>query len=186
MVEYTHQLRFAKWTYRRCRFWKTLGNIATDRLTENADFGKKIIFTDEVHFVLGGYVNKQNCRIWGTENRTHTLKSSYILVQRLNWAIFLRKWAKRGCYIQRRSLSGHVDRGHVVLLTKIEEEDIGNIWFLQDGAKCHTVEATLDVLRPVFEDRIISRKADAVWPPRHYDLTPSNYFYFLFVRCRQS
>ena len=30
---------------------------------------------------------------------------------------------------------------------------------------CHTVEATLDVLRTVFEDRIISRKADVVWPP---------------------
>ena len=38
-------------TYRRCRFWQ-----------------KKIIFSDEAHFDLGGYVNKQNCRISGTEN----------------------------------------------------------------------------------------------------------------------
>ena len=37
--------------------------------------------------------------------------------------------------------------------TKIEEENIGNIWFQQDGATYHTAEATLDVLRPVFEDR---------------------------------
>ena len=44
---------------------------ACDRLTEGADFGKKIIFSDEAHFDLGGYVNKQNCRIWDT----HTLKS---------------------------------------------------------------------------------------------------------------
>ena len=35
--------------------------------------------------------------------------------------------------------------------TKIEEEDIGNIWFQQDQATCHTAEATLDVLRPVFK-----------------------------------
>ena len=27
------------------------------------------------------------------------------------------------------------------LFTKIEEEDIGNIWFQQDGATCYTVEA---------------------------------------------
>ena len=40
--------------------------------------------------------------------------------------------------------------------------DIGNIWFQQDRAECHTAEATLDVLRPVFEDRIISRRADVV------------------------
>ena len=33
-----------------------------------ADFGKKIIFSNEAHFDLGGYVDKQNCRIWGTEN----------------------------------------------------------------------------------------------------------------------
>ena len=45
------------------------------------------------------------------------------------------------------------------LFTKIEEEDIGNIWFQQDGATRHTAEATLDVLRPVFEDRIISRRS---------------------------
>ena len=62
------------------------------------------------------------------------------------------------------------------LFKKIEEKDIGNIWFQQDGAMCHTAEATLDVLRPVFEDRIIKRRADVVWPPRSYNLTPLNYY----------
>ena len=52
------------------------------------------------------------------------------------------------------------------LFTKIEKEDIGNIWFQQDGATCHTAEATHDVLRRVFEDRIMSRRADVVWPHR--------------------
>ena len=51
------------------------------------------------------------------------------------------------------------------LFIKIEEEDIGNIWFQQDNATCHTAEATLDLLRPVFENRIIIRRADVVWPP---------------------
>ena len=36
---------------------------------EVADIGKKkIIFSDEAHFDLGGYVNKRNCHFWGTEN----------------------------------------------------------------------------------------------------------------------
>ena len=48
------------------------------------------------------------------------------------------------------------------LFTKIEERDIGNIWFQQDGATCHAAEATLDVLRNVFEDRIVSRIAHVV------------------------
>ena len=55
------------------------------------------------------------------------------------------------------------------LFTKIEEDDIGNIWFQQD-------EDTPDDLRPVFEDRIISPRADVVSPPRSYDFTPLDYY----------
>ncbi|GFS58980.1 RNase H domain-containing protein [Trichonephila clavipes] len=32
------------------------------------DFHKRILFSDEAHFWLNGYVNKQNCRIWGEAN----------------------------------------------------------------------------------------------------------------------
>ena len=46
-------IRFAKW--------------ACDQLTEDVDFGQKIIFSDESHFDLGGYVNKRKlvsfCRV---------------------------------------------------------------------------------------------------------------------------
>ena len=62
------------------------------------------------------------------------------------------------------------------LFTKTEEKDIGNIWVQQDGAKCHTAEATLDILSPIFEDRIISRKAEVVWLPISCDLTPLEYY----------
>ena len=109
-----------------------------------------------------------------TLKRRHKRKTSRCLVgisvQRHNCVIFLRKWARRDRYSQWRSLSGHV------LFTKIEEEDIGSICFQQDGATCHTAEATLDVLRPVFEDRIISHSADVVWPTRSCDLTPLDYY----------
>ena len=62
------------------------------------------------------------------------------------------------------------------LFTKIQEEDIGNIQFQQDGAKCHTAKAILDVLCPVFEDRINSRSADVLWTSRICDLTPLDYY----------
>ena len=41
---------------------------------------------------------------------------------------------------------------------------------------CLTFEATLDVLRIVFKDRIISRRADVIWPPWSYDLEPLDYY----------
>ena len=63
------------------------------------------------------------------------------------------------------------------LFTKIEEEDIDKILFQQDGATCHLVEATFDVLQiVVFEDCIISRRADVVWTPRSCYLTPLGYY----------
>ncbi|GFT39342.1 hypothetical protein TNCV_2422521 [Trichonephila clavipes] len=32
------------------------------------DFHKRIVFSDEAHFWLNGYVNKQTCRIWSEAN----------------------------------------------------------------------------------------------------------------------
>ena len=31
-------------------------------------FSSKIILNDEAHFHLDGFVNHQNCRVWGSEN----------------------------------------------------------------------------------------------------------------------
>ena len=47
---------------------------------------------------------------------------------------------------------------------------------------CHTAEATLDVLRPVVEDRIISRRANVAWPPRCCNLTPLDYYLWRDVK----
>ena len=49
-------------------------------------------------------------------------------------------------------------------------------WLQRDDATCHTAEATLDVLCSGFEDHIISRRANVVWPPRSCDLTPLDYY----------
>ncbi|GFU21846.1 uncharacterized protein TNCV_3283271 [Trichonephila clavipes] len=47
------------------------------------DFHKRILFSDEAHFWLNGYVNKQNCRIWSDANpqvyvKTPLLRSSVV------------------------------------------------------------------------------------------------------------
>ncbi|GFX02700.1 uncharacterized protein TNCV_2011441 [Trichonephila clavipes] len=41
---------------------------AQNEITVVPDFHKRILFTDEAHFWLNGYVNKQNCRIWSEAN----------------------------------------------------------------------------------------------------------------------
>ena len=101
--------------------WRTLGNIATDRLPEDANFGKKRnhLFRWSSFWSwrlckqakLSHLRQNQPARIhWKADapKTSHCLVR--ILVQRHNWAIFLRKWSRTGRYSQWWSLSGHVER----------------------------------------------------------------------------
>lgn len=47
---------------------RTFVNWVLEMQAGNPDFFRKVIFSDEAHFHLEGFVNKQNCRIWGSEN----------------------------------------------------------------------------------------------------------------------
>ncbi|GFW93604.1 putative transposable element [Trichonephila clavipes] len=58
----------------------------------------------------------------------------------------------------------------------------GELWFQQDGATCHTVRATIDLLKDTFGDRLISRFGPVNWPPRSCDLTPLDYFLWGYVK----
>ncbi|GFW25048.1 putative transposable element [Trichonephila clavipes] len=42
--------------------------LAQNEIAVVPDFHKRILFIDEAHFWLNGYVNKQNCRIWSEAN----------------------------------------------------------------------------------------------------------------------
>ncbi|GFX90761.1 hypothetical protein TNCV_3165921 [Trichonephila clavipes] len=42
--------------------------MAQNEIAVVPDFHKRILFSDEAHFWLNGYVNKQNCRIWSEAN----------------------------------------------------------------------------------------------------------------------
>ena len=68
------------------------------------------------------------------------------------------------------------------LFTTIADEDLGDVCLQQDGAPCHTANVTIDVLRTVFENRIISRNSDIVRPPRSCDLTPIYYYLWVTVK----
>ncbi|GFY36208.1 putative DD41D transposase [Trichonephila clavipes] len=50
----TPRSRFVEWTQ--------------NKIAVVPDFHKRILFSDEAHFWLNGYVNKQNCRIWSETN----------------------------------------------------------------------------------------------------------------------
>ncbi|GFV80515.1 hypothetical protein TNCV_2150491 [Trichonephila clavipes] len=61
-------------------------------------------------------------------------------------------------------------------IPELNNHDVQELWFQQDGAKCDTARATIDLLKDTFGDRLISRFGPVNWPPRSCDLTPLDYF----------
>jgi len=49
---------------------------------------------------------------------------------------------------------------------KLEDIDVTNMWFQQDGATCHTARETIQLLHETFPGRVLSRFGDQNWPPR--------------------
>ncbi|GFW53354.1 hypothetical protein TNCV_4075751 [Trichonephila clavipes] len=42
-------------------------------------------------------------------------------------------------------------------IPELNNHDVQELWFQQDGATCHTARATIDLLKDTFGDRLISR-----------------------------
>ena len=64
-------------------------------------------------------------------------------------------------------------------LPKMQELDLLDMCFQQDGAKCHAARITMDLLRGEFGEHFISRSGPVNWP---IDLTPLDYFLWDYVK----
>ena len=170
--------------------WTTLGSGPAIDLQKMPILAKKkSFFSNEAHFDPGGYINKHNCPIWGKGTPHAYIEIPTHPKQVTVWCGF---WSS--CIIgpfffeneQGEAVIINCDRYRPMLnkflFTKIDEEDVGNIWFQQEGATCYTADATLDGLPPVFKDFIISRRADVVWPSQSCDLTPLDYYLWRGVK----
>ena len=62
------------------------------------------------------------------------------------------------------------------LWPELDELDINDMWFQQDGATSQTARITIDLLKGKFGERVTSRNGPVEWPPRSCDLTPLDFF----------
>ncbi|GFY25806.1 uncharacterized protein TNCV_1915561 [Trichonephila clavipes] len=67
-------------------------------------------------------------------------------------------------------------------IPELNNHDVQELWFQQDGATCHSARATIDLLKDTFGDRLISRFGPVNWPPRSVDLTQLDYFLWGYVK----
>ncbi|GFT00276.1 DUF4817 domain-containing protein [Trichonephila clavipes] len=147
------------------------------------DFHKRILFSDEAHFWLNGYVNKQNCHIWSEANPQVYVETPLHPEKLTVWCAL---WAGGiiGPYFFKNDEGHNVtvngDRYRAMItnffIPELNNHDVQKLWFQQDGATCHTARATIDLLKDTFGDRLFSRFEPVNWPPRSCDLTPLDYF----------
>lgn len=144
-----------------------------------------IWFSDEAHFTLNRYVNKQNMRFWGTSKpdfyEERPLHSQKVTVwEALSSAgiigpFFYEEDGETTTVTSQRYLT--------ILKTKflpeLERRDIemNNVWFQQDGATPHTARIVLEWLAEKLGEHFISLRSNIEWPPHSPDLNP---LYFLW------
>ncbi|GFX90810.1 uncharacterized protein TNCV_3166411 [Trichonephila clavipes] len=67
-------------------------------------------------------------------------------------------------------------------IPELNNHDVQELWFRKDGETCPTARATIDLLKDMLGDRLISRFGSVNWPPRSCDLTPLDYFLWGYVK----
>ncbi|GFW75400.1 uncharacterized protein TNCV_4190541 [Trichonephila clavipes] len=144
---------------------------------------------DEAHFSLNGYVNKQNCRIWSEANSQVYVETPLHPEKLTVWCAL---WAGEiiGPYFFKNDEGHNVtvngDRYRAMItnffIPELNNHDVQELWFQQDGVTCHTAHATIDLLKDTFGDRLISRFGPVNWPPRSCDLTLLDYFLRDYVK----
>ncbi|GFY27659.1 transposable element Tcb2 transposase [Trichonephila clavipes] len=153
------------------------------------DLNKRILFSDEAHFWLNGYVNNQNCCIRSEANPQVYVETPLHPEKLTAWCAL---WAGGiiGPYFFKNDEGHNVtvngDRYRAMItnffILELHNHDVQELWFQQDGATCHTARATIDLLKDTFGDRLISRFEPVNWPPRSCDLTPLDCFLWGYVK----
>lgn len=150
------------------------------------------LMSDEAHFHLNGFVNKQNCRYWAERN-PHQLHERPLHSPKVTVWCAVGKVGVIGPYFFEENdaaVTVTADRYIAMLNTFFIPElrnrgiDFQNVLFQQDGATAHTARATMAVLRNLFPGRIVSRFGDIPWPPRSPDLSSCDFFLWGFLKSR--
>ena len=145
--------------------------------------------SDEAHFTLNGFVNKQNFRFWGTENpkqshqrRLHPQKCTVwcgVTADRILGPYFFEN--EEG---QSERINGILYRNMLENCLRPFVRENEETWFQQDETTAHTARATMDLLHEIFGERIISKNAAFAWPPGSPDLSAPDFFLWGYLKER--
>ena len=150
-----------------------------------------IFFSDEAHFHLGGYVNKQNFRYWDVHNPREMHQEPLHKPKVTVWCAMSAS-AIIGPYFfenhRGQTVTVNSER-YAQMLTHFFRPELQNneyfnrnTWFQQDGATAHTANVSMNAVRELFPEKNISRNGTIPWPPRSPDLSPCDFFLWGYLK----
>ena len=146
-----------------------------------------IWFSDECHFHLNGYVNRQNYRIWGSENphlalekQAHPVRVSVwcaISAQGIIGPFFFEETVNAKRYLEMLKKSFFPEAK--------KRKAVDSWFFMQDGARPHRTKPVFGFLKSNFGNRIIALDAGdecITWPPYSPDLNSCDFFLWGYIK----
>ncbi|GBM84133.1 hypothetical protein AVEN_218303-1 [Araneus ventricosus] len=139
-----------------------------------------IWFTEEAHFHLNGFMNKQNWRFWGSENPHLCEEQPLHSLKVIAWVAVCSRGII-GPFFMRETMSSerYITILEQFVSTQLALEDRPRIeWFMQNGCRPHCTEKVFRFLDEYFGNRVIALDypkctgARMDWPPYSPDLTP--------------
>ena len=153
------------------------------RISEDEAFFKRVCFSDEATFHASGKLNKQNVRIWGSED-PHASRELQRDSPKVNvWCGIMCNRIIGPFFFNEASITADV---YLDLLTEYVALKLidfqPTIIFQQDGAPPHCRLHVREFLNETFPDRWIGRDGPISWPPHSPDITPLDFFLWGYVR----
>ena len=172
----------------RRQFCETMLTI----LQDNQPQVNNLWMSDEAHFHLSGYVNKQNFRYWAEENPC-LLHEKPLHAQKVTVWCAMSARGIIGPYFYENEAGSAVTvnaERYVEMINNFFTPQLARFavndqtLFQQDGATSHTARISIDAVNALFPGRVISRNGDIPWPPRSPDLTACDYFLWGYLKTK--
>lgn len=157
----------------------TYAMSVADKLEDNPNFLKNVLFTDEKTFSLHHAPNRQNQRQWAQKNprSVYSSQSQYphkinvwagILNQNILGPILIDGSLNGGKYLD--LLQGAIS-DHLLALGSEDE-----LWYQHDGCPAHNDVLAIEWLHNTFSGNVIGTHEALAWPARSPDLSPNDFW----------
>lgn len=159
----------------------------------NNRFLHNFVIGDEASFSMNGKVSTHTVRQYAPKGQQPSFNYDVNLSrEKLNvWAGLCGNGAILGPFFFQRNITGRtyldmINQDIIPALLPvyglINENQIANIWWAQDGAPAHRKREVIQRLDALFQNNLIALGHQIEWPPRSPDLTPMDFFVWGYVK----